>query len=226
MDRLRHWLGLALWVLAACAPTATPPPDWTVVSIAASAAAEPWLAGFYACAAEMEGVALQRVAPGTAQIDLQIGEPASITGAAWQVGVQEVAIVVRADNPLDALNAAQIADLFQGRATDWAALGGEERLVQLWLYPPQSDLSLALRRRYLQGGVISPAARWQDDTQALAMRLETSPGALGVLPLEALSPDLRAAARWDEPVLALTTANPSASVQALIACVQAQSQKR
>ncbi len=217
---------LLLW-LTACA-SATPPPASTpqVRTIGVSATAEPWLAPFYACAAQIPGLALQRVPPAEAEIQLQIGEPAFVLGAAWQVGEQELALVVREENPVSALTAAQIADLFQGRVSNWAAVGGEDAAVQLWLYPPHSDATLALQRRYLGGGGIVPSARWQDDTAALAARLRETPGALGLLPLEAGGEGLRAAARWSEPVLALTEAQPDETLLQLLACVQAQSQKR
>ncbi len=214
---------LALLLLVACAPTAaSQPTSWQIVTVGASPAAIPWLDAFYDCASQMPAVVVQRVAPSTAQIQLRVGEPAFITGAAWQLGEQELVLTLHRNLPVKNLNARDLADLLQGRITRWQSLGGPEMGVQVWLYAPESDVTQALQRYWLAGGRVTPSARWLDDTEALLARLQSEEAALGVLPAEALPSDLRAAARWSEPVLALTASTPEPAVLQLIACVQSQ----
>ncbi len=215
-----------LALLAACAPQAVPTADVQVLRVGTSPAAEAWLDAFYTCAADLPNVALMRVPPDDADIRLQIGEPDFVIGAAWQVGTAVLTVAFNAANPLESLRAEDVRGLFRGNADNWSVLGGADAAVALWLFPPESDVTRAFRVRWLDGAPVFPSARWAANPSVLAGELEADPGAVGVLPLDALSTGLRAAARWDEPVLALTASEPSESVLTLIACVQSQSQKR
>lgn len=227
MVGLKRGLLLIVLALTACSPAPTPAQvEAQVLTLGVMPAAERWLDVFYACAAEMPGVVLQRVVPDEAEIRVQVGEPAFVTGTAWQVGVLTLAVAVHAENPLEQLDAEQIRDLFRGTVTNWQDLGWDDLPVALWMFPPESDVTAAFRVHWLAGAPVFPATRWAAAPGALADELEADAGAVGVLPLDALTANLRAAARWDEPVLALTAAYPPQTVQQLIACVQAQSQKR
>lgn len=60
-----------------------------------------------------------------------------------EIGASGTAIAVNASNPVTSLTTAQIRDLYSGRVTSWAALGGDNTVVKRFVREPNSATRLS-----------------------------------------------------------------------------------
>ncbi|MBN2387163.1 MAG: substrate-binding domain-containing protein [Anaerolineales bacterium] len=220
-----------LLLLAACAPArsdATP----STLEVQFSAAAQPWLAALYDCAAGQNAtVRLEQRAPDqfslNASMAIRIGEPQALTLSAYQIGDEEIIIVVHPENPVTQLALIEVRQLFSGQAANWNAFGGPDRPVQPWVYAPGEDLQQVFARSVMQGAPVAGQARMAASPAEMIAAIGSDPAAIGVLTRSLLTGavrDLRLPAdeqaRLRVPVLLLTPTRPDGTLAAIIACLQ------
>ena len=204
------WVGL-IFCLAACgAPTATPTPQ--VLNVHATTAAQPWLTKVSTCA-ETQTLVIRLAPPETADLRLRLGEPANLTGPAFQIGSENLLVVASPGTGLAALSADQIREIFsrpQG-----------EQALEIWVYSPGEDLQQVFAREILRGTPVSSLARLATSPQNMADHLTHSPAAMGFLPETAKPTGLQEIYRLPKiPVLALTQSEPQGNLKNLLACLQ------
>jgi ABC-type phosphate transport system substrate-binding protein len=237
------FLSFILLLLSGCSGTGTPPAVTPqVVRVQYTAAGQPWLVDLTACAAKMEGVAIsaeQRVAStldaGSADIMLRLGVPQGLSLPSFQVGEDQIVVIVQPQNPVSSLTREQLLGLFIGQITNWSELGGTDQPVQLWVLDAGEDIQAIFGQTVLDGLRVPPGAHLAADPGQLRDAVAADPGAVGIISKHYLAgnpstgsgqavrvvrlPDDFSAA-LQVPVLAITPTEPQGAVRGLLACLQ------
>ena len=197
----KRLLGLAaligLWLLTACQPepaplpaiTPTPPPETLHIGLAT--AAQP-LADLVTdpYAQFTDRARLQFVPADTAVLlaDLAAGSLDAVLVHAlpidsdfWfnPVAWDGLAVVVGADNPAQGLSRAEVQAVFNGRITNWSALGGPDQPITLLSRERGSGTRTLFEQRIMAGQRLNINAMLLGDNVALLEALAAAPGAVG-----------------------------------------------
>lgn len=202
---------LFVFLLAACAPAATPPPELQIVSIYTTPATQPWLADAFACAPPG---AVIRVAdlPAEADLSLRLGEPELLLTPAYQIDIEEILVVTHRQSPLQNMTVDQIRELFVGQG---------DPSVQVWVYAGGEDVQGVFEQTVLQGRSVTSLARLAVSPQQMSETLNNEPNAVGILPRRWKAGDPRIIYSIpDVPVLAVVKDEPQGVVRDVIACLQ------
>jgi hypothetical protein len=223
--RKYSWLCLPFLLLAsACSPTsATPPP--VNLRVEYTFAAQPWLSNLYACSG---GATLQAEPRAADYFDfpnldlaIRIGAPASLPFPAYQIDQEQVLVIVNHQNPIQALTAAQVLDLFTGRLPTWQSINGNQAPVQVWVFAHGEDLQQVFEQTALGGAPVTSLARLATGPDEMAQAVAGDVNAVGLLTrlwLTGNVSDVFTAAVV--PVLLLTPETPEGPSADLIACLQ------
>jgi phosphate transport system substrate-binding protein len=97
-------------------------------------------------------------------------------------------MVASPTNPVANLTLEQIADIYLGRITDWSALGGPAKAINLYVVAgPDDGVEFSLRRLVLgNGNRIVAAKRWYINTQQLEDAIAIDPAAVAVTTLSSV----------------------------------------
>ncbi|MBM3122613.1 MAG: hypothetical protein FJZ97_10600 [Chloroflexi bacterium] len=110
---------------------------------------------------------------------------------ATPLGEEALGVVMGSGTGVRQVTRNQLAALFAGRTTNWSAIGGSDRPVLPIVPLPGDDVRDFVDRALMKGGAFASAARLvATPDQALAL-LQDDAGALLLLPLSALPPDLQ-----------------------------------
>lgn len=131
--------------------------------------------------------ALEAVALGRASLvgsarpadpDTVIEKNLQFTTVAWDA----LAVLTHAQNPVKNLSVEQLRDVFAGRITDWAALGGKPGTINVYAVAgPLDGVEWSLRRLLFGKGSARVAAkRWYINTKQLEDAVAIDPVAIGV----------------------------------------------
>jgi hypothetical protein len=227
MKTIRVSILLMLGVLAsACNPPAEAGPELTVVI---SPAAQPVSAAVAACMPNTENLSVSLdvrysdfVALDEVDFFIQLGEPAVMPEFSAQISWEKVVVILHADNELD-LSRAQLADLFSGRARDWAELGGEAGAVSLWVGPESDEARQAFEAGVLGESPVTGAAKLATNPEDVLAGVAADPAAAGLLAAAWADGAMRVIESGVElPVLALAAEEPSGAARELLACLQGE----
>lgn len=200
------WI-LPLFFVAACAPAVTPVKE--TVRIHATSAAQPWLSGLYQCAADQAVIlAVDPLAP---QIALRLGEPQEAVFPSYQVGSEQVLVVVHRDSGIQTLTSNEVQALFTQ----------PDAPAEILVYASEEDAQQVFEEQVLLGAQVTSLAGLAADPAHMMSLLEAQPTAVGLLPGRYLEEPLRSIYSIEAvPVLALTPEERSPEVLALISCLQ------
>jgi len=110
-----------------------------------------------------------------------------------RMGEDAMCVVVAATNPVRNVTLPELQRIWLGETTSWAALGGPDVKIIPVLPPLASDLARSFAQRVMAGGTMRAPSVVEESDSAVAARVATIPGALGVVPLAlAGAPGLRA----------------------------------
>jgi hypothetical protein len=228
-----------LWLLflSACGapPEALPPPTPEAVFVRYPPALRPWIAAIRDCAAENPAVALYvdeslepAPDPKAADLTLWLGSSPD-PGFAAQIGWEEIAVIVHPDNPLKSLSLDAARALFSGSSGNWAAAGGDDASVQVWVYPVGAQLNQTLAAALLASETFSSFSMLAPDPAAMRAAVASDPTAIGFLPrawvdesVAAVSLNQKLAESLRQPVIVLSDAEPQGEARGLLLCLQAQ----
>lgn len=190
--------------------TLTPTPS--ILSVYATAAAEPWLNDLYNCAAEQPNIVLSRVDDASsAQIALRVGEPEQLNFA-YQIDREEILIITHRQSAIQNLTLDEARALFAGQG---------DPSVQVWVYAPGADVQESFDQFVMAGRSVTPAARIAVHPQQMSDTLVNESNAVGILPGHWKVGDVREVLTVATvPVLAITNSEPQGGVKELIACLQ------
>ncbi len=217
------FLLLNLLLLASCSPAAPGalPKPFTVQY---SAAAQSWLAGLYDCAGETPVIADQRAAQyfdSSADLAIRLGEPEHSTTPAFEIGIEEIIVIVHPQNPVEELGVVDVRGLFSGRIRNWSQAGGADTPVQVWSYSPGEDIQQIFAASVMRGAAVASLARLAASPDEMAQVIANDAGAVGILPRRWLTEDVQEVyVAATVPVLAIASAELQGAVKDLLACLQ------
>jgi hypothetical protein len=205
-------------LLAACAaPTAGSTPQ--VVRVYATSAAAPWLGTVYDCAAPSKVV--QLVDSRSADFQLRLGAPPQLDAPAYQIGIDDLLVIVHPETGVSSLALDQVRQLFAGQLTNWKEVGGADLAVQVWTFSPGEDVQAVFDQAALRGESVTSMARLAVSAQAMSDSVGTNPGSIGLLPRRWKAGNTREALVVSSvPVLALVKSEPKGDLKELIGCLQ------
>jgi ABC-type phosphate transport system substrate-binding protein len=189
------------------------------MNIDASSAAYPWLSEAYDCAPAHSALRLSN--PESADISLRLGEPALGTLPAFQIGTEDILVVVHPQTGVRSLTLDQARRLFSGQVTKWKDLGGTDVGVEVWTFAPGEDIAAVFERTVMLGEPITSLARLAVSAQAMSDSVGSTPGSIGFLPrrLKA-SNTAEALVAASAPVLAISSSEPQGAIRDLLSCLQ------
>ena len=224
MKRTFAFLILAGSLLPSC-NSATPTVPLEPITVQYTTAAAPWLAGLYDCAGANVVTAEQRAAdfldPQSVNLAIRIGQPANLTSPAYQIGSEDILVILNPQNPINALTAEQVRGLFTGQVLNWQEVNGSNAPVQVWVFSSGEDVWQIFEQTALGGSPATSMARLAAGPDEMAQAIASDVNAVGILTRHWKAGNVSAVYNVASvPVLALTPAKPQGAVQELLACLQ------
>jgi ABC-type phosphate transport system substrate-binding protein len=219
-QRLAAVMWVLGWLVSACSATPAHTPAPVSLHVAATDLAGPLLADLaqaYA-AAQPQMLLLAATTPlstiagdlTAGRADLALTATYSPDQFATPLAYVVWVVVVNPANPLSQLSAVQVRDIFAGRTTDWAQVGGAPGAIQVVCREDHSDGAEVFSGLALEGAPPTLNALVAPNWAAMRAAVSQNPNAIGYLP----GPELEAGVR---PV------NLERPLRALIAVVAPQS---
>lgn len=215
---------LACILLTAC-NTATPTATSVPITVQYTAATIPWLAGIYNCAGANVVTAEQRAGdflePQSVDLAIRIGAPDNLTFPAYQIGSEEILVIVNPQNQVKVLSAEQVRGLFTEQTSNWQGVGGTKNPVQVWVYSSGEDVQQIFEQAALGYSPVTSTARLASNPDEMAQAIGSAVNSVGILTRSLMGSNVSGAYMVATvPVLALTQAKPQVAVQELLACLQ------
>ena len=210
---------LVALLLAACAaaPRSSTP---RLINVFASSAASPWLREAYDCAPADSALRLSD--PASADISLRLGESALSTLPAFQIGTEDILVVVDPNTGVRSLTLDQSRGVFSGQTTDWKDVGGSDMTVQVWTFSPGEDIAAVFNGSVMLGQPITSLARLAVSAQAMSDSVGSNPGSIGFLPRRLKARNTtEALVVASVPVLGVSSSEPQGAIRDLLTCLQA-----
>jgi hypothetical protein len=214
----------AIILLTAC-NTATPGATPTPITVQYTAASIPWLADVYDCAGGSVIISEQRAAnyqdPQGFDLTMRVGQPDNLASPAYQIGEEDILVIVNTQNPVNMLTAEQMRGLFTGQTLNWEGVGGSNATVQVWVYSQGEDIQQIFDTAALGSRRTTSNARLATSPDEMAKAIAADVNAVGILTRHWKGSNVTDALNAaTAPVLALTKTGPQSTVQDLIACLQ------
>jgi hypothetical protein len=205
-------------LLSACgAPTSQATPQ--LVKVYVTSAASSRLTDLYNCSSPSTAILLSD--PQTADITLRLGPPDSLSSPAFQVGTDDVAVIVQSQYNIDALTVDQVHSIFLGQVTNWKDVGGSDLPIQVWTYAQGEDIQQIFEQRVMNNQPVTSLARLAVSAQNMSDSVATNAGSIGFMPRSLETANVRDVYKVaSEPLLAITKSQPQGEVNDLIACLQ------
>jgi len=130
------------------------------------------------------GVASRPIKPEEAQACAAIGLGDLQSAACEHVlGLDGIAVLVHKGNPVDTLSVQQIGDIFSGKITDWAQVGGKAGPIDVLARDAKSGTFDTFKTLVLGSGQLSDKAKRFEDSNELSDAVSTDPQAIGFVGL-------------------------------------------
>jgi ABC-type phosphate transport system substrate-binding protein len=202
------------------APATTATPTATIIKVYASPSTQAWQTDLFKCAAKQSTV-IALSDPGSADLSLRIGEPESLSMPAFQLGWEEILVVVNKNHSFEKLRTEQVTGLFTGEINNWSQVApAETGDVQVWVFADGDDAQQVFVQT-LTGKPVVSSARLAASPLEMSNAIANDPYAIGILSrrwkTENLA-DVYVAA--SAPVLAITPSEPHEAVKNLLSCMQ------
>ena len=147
----------------------------------------------------------------------------------YQVGSDELQIIVNSRNPIRSLSAERVGAIYSGQVTTWEpdSLGA----IQLWSYPAENALKIAFEAAFSVAAIPAAPANIAPDPEAMLSAVAADEAAIGYLPASWLpegetGPIARISITSSQdidlglPVIASVSEQPAGSLLALLSCAQ------
>ncbi len=160
-------------------------------------------------------------------LQLRLGLPNQGVIYAFQVGEENLQIIVNAKKSVPSISSDQIRALFDGKVADWEGVLADRGAVHPWVYPESNELEQVFKRVVMKGGNVSPTASIATDPDSMLQAVAKDEGAIGFLPsswltdtIHTIDLDHNLASQLNIPILALTESQPQGSLSIFVACLQ------
>jgi ABC-type phosphate transport system substrate-binding protein len=206
-------------LITACAPTGGSA-SAQIVNVYSTPAAQPWLAELYTCAAG-QSVLIRESGKESADIVLRLDQPATLSTPAFQVGTDDVLVVVNRVQPFNDLSADQVRGLFTGEISDWSEIAPSKTgKVQVWVFAQGEDVQEVFAKT-LPGSALVSSARLATSPEAMAQAVASDENAIGILSRHWKKGNVAEVyVAASAPVLAITSSAPQGALKDVLACLQ------
>jgi len=215
---MKKFLLAILFLLTACAPAATVATP-QLVKVYVTSAASSRLPGLYNCSTPSTAILLSD--PQTADVTIRLGPPDSLSSPAFQIGTDDVVVIVQSQNDIDALTVDQVHSIFLGQVTDWKDVGGSDMPIQVWTYAQGEDIQQIFEQNVMNNQPVTSLARLAVSAQNMSDSVANNADSIGFLPRSLVTNSVKDIYKIASmPVLAITKVQPQGTVNDLIACLQ------
>jgi hypothetical protein len=224
MKRIASIFVVVFFLLSACSPS-TPVATSAPLTVQYTFAATSWLADLYTCTGGAvvrdEPRSADMLDPGSADLVLRIGQPANLTSPAYQIGTEDILVVVNKQNPINRLSADQVSGLFTGRIQTWKDINKSDAAVAVWVFPAGEDVQQLFEGAALGGAPASSDARLAITPDEMARAVAGDVNAIGILPRHWKAGNVSDVYTVTQvPVLAIVAAEPQGALAQILVCLQ------
>lgn len=128
------------------------------------------------------GMASRRIKSGEAAALHKLGNMLS-PSAEHVIGLDGIAVIVNAANPLSSLSVSQLQQIFTGRITSWSPLGGSPHRIHALARDAKSGTFDTFSALVLDGSALVGSARRFEDSARLSSAVAADPDAIGFIGL-------------------------------------------
>lgn len=127
--------------------------------------------------------------------EMQNAQTNGITPVEYVVARDAIAIVVHPSNPVNGLTLQQLSDIFSGRITNWAEVGGEDRPIVLLSRESNSGTHVYFLEKVLRLGnpnnhtLFSPDTLLMPSSEGISAEVRQNPNTIGYDGLGYVTPD-------------------------------------
>jgi hypothetical protein len=214
-----------LLLCTACTP-ATLSTALESIRVQYSFAAQPWLPKLNNCSGKNVLTAELRAAefqdPKSADLVMRIGQPETLSTPAYQIGTDDLMVIVNRQNSINKLTGEQVRALFTGRIQTWNSINGTDSPVQVWVFPTSEDVQQIFEQSVLGGSPVTSLARLANSPEEMSQSVSKDVNAIGIITRRWKTnntSDVFTAAS-SLPILALTRSEPRAALAQMLACMQ------
>lgn len=230
-------------LLTACGtPVAsTPAPTPQALNVIYPPALQPWADRLAVCASDNAMIALY-FKPSAAQehdilsndIVLEWGQSAQTRADSdlFQVGVEQLVVVVNKDNPLTQLSSDELSSIFSGQMTKWD--NSTSKPVYVWVFPEGEPTRTLFDQAVLPTRSAAPQAMLAPDSAAMLNAISSDVNSIGYLPasfvkaadsslaskVKIIQLDPTLEKQLDQPIIAITKSDPRGYQRQLLVCLQ------
>ena len=192
--------------LISCSPTQSNT-QTQIVTISYSPFTEFQMDEVYACANDLS--IILKISEENPGLYFQIGEPEILFDQAYQIGEEEIIVVVNQQSQIQNLSQADVQNLFANQT------------IQVWVYAEGEDMQKLFDQFVMEGRSVSAFAKVAANPKIMIEALKSESNAIGFIPQSFMDENLRqvySAGKF--PVLAITNSEPQGAVKSLIGCLQ------
>lgn len=236
------FFGLVLFLSACGSPgVSTPSPTPLAIKVIYPAALQPWADKLVNCASNNPLIALYYIQSDTLDTDLLendiylgFGETnQDISGfKSFQVGWEQVVVVVNKDNQLSELSINNLKSIFSGQVFKWENASNQP--IQVWVMPEGDPIRTIFDSAVMHAQPISSEAMLAPDPGAMLEAISGNIDAIGYLPRSIISSadsafmskvkilqlESSLEAELHQPVIAITKNDPEGLLRNLLVCLQ------
>jgi DNA-binding transcriptional LysR family regulator len=236
-------IGFLIFLLTGCgAPSlGTPAPTPEAIKIIYPASLQPWADFMANCADDQPEVALYFIQQAglnasinTNEIDLMLGQPPVDRQGLYdyQVGWEQVVVVVNKNNALVKLSNDLLKQILSGQTVNWE--NGSIQPIQVWALPESDPTRRIFEQALALDGPLANETKLAPDPRAVLKEIATQENAIGYLPhsylidknssdvnsvkIIQLDPSLEQSLH--QPVIAITQGEPTELTRNLLTCLQ------
>jgi hypothetical protein len=222
---LKTTLALFASLASACSPS-TPVVTTEPIRVEYSFAAKPWLASLRDCARKDVMTSEQRSAefqdPLTADLVLRVGQPGIPNAPSYQIGTEDLVVIVNSQNPVTKLTADQVLKIFTGQIQGWRSVGGTDTPIRVWVFPTGEDVQQIFDQSVLGTRSVTSQAWLANSPEEMSQAIVEDTSAIGILTrsLEMANTNEVFSVARSLPILAITQSEPRGIITPMIACLQ------
>ena len=220
----RAALFVSLLLACACSP-ATPTAEVETLYVQYTFAAQPWLADLSQCAGSLviapELRAADALDPKSVELVMRNNENFQSTLPAFQIGTEDILVIVNPQNTAGKLTSEEVQSLFSGHTTNWQEIGGSDSPVQVWVFAPGEDIQQIFTQALLSEAPVTSLAHLASSPEEMTQAIAADAGAIGLLTRHWKAGNVSEAYTVATvPVLAITPSEPQGALADALACLQ------
>jgi hypothetical protein len=221
----RFMLFVCVLTLVSCRP-ASPSAVPDLIRVRYSFTTQPWISELENCAGK--SIIAPEMGPTDAQalqtsaLVMRFGEPDGLTFPAYQIGMDDLLVIVNRQNPISKLTIAQVIAIFSGQTLTWQPINNSDNPIHVWVFSEDEDIQQIFARAILKGLPTSSDAHLAASPDQMTQAVAKDADAIGIISRRWSAGNTVEAYRVASgvPVLAISQAQPSETLAQILACMQ------